>query len=40
MEVTELGIVTVVMPVHPSKVCLPMEEMELGIVIEPNPLHP
>ena len=40
MDVTELGIVTDVSPVHPRKAKLLMDVTELGIVTDVSPVHP
>ena len=40
MEVTEVGMVTEVRLVQPSKAYSPMEVTELGIVTEVSPVQP
>ncbi len=40
MEVTELGMVTLVRPVQPENAQSPMEVTELPMVTLVNPLHP
>ena len=40
MDVTELGIVTDVSPLHPEKAKLSMDVTELGIVTDVSPVHP
>ena len=40
MEVTELGMVTDVRPLQPSKALKPMDVTELGMVTDVRPLQP
>ena len=40
MEVTELGMITLVKPLQPENAPLPMEVTELGMVMLVKPLQP